>query len=290
MSLLIASTALGLSSAAFQIGAGFAAAERNEQQARRAAQQARGYAREDLTFQQTAISDQAQELRLNAIAQAHQMDMQQEQLSEQAAGTGAEMVMDQAIRGVRGSGTMRAGERMMRAFGREQSVFNTKREVIQASYLSGVRGIERARAQAGAQASRTGTAINDSLQQAYQQSADLRQSSLIQGGFAVLQTGLSYGIQAHEAGHWAGAGAAARRADRAKQAASSVASAAGTVGITPANMPRFTTDNEKPWSRPWEAAHTMSPQTRNFSEFGSIRPELRPARPWETRKLIWGDR
>jgi len=217
MSLLIASAVIGLGAAGYKMGAGMQAARRHESEARRAAEQARGYLREDLELQQAAISDQEQQFRAQAIANVQEMNAAQKTLSENAEQIGTNAIMDQAIRGVTGSGTMRAGEKAIAATGREQSLFETKKELAHGSYLSGIRSIERSRYQAGMQADRGVTAINDMKRGAMQAASDTRKSAIVQGGFMALQAGLSYGMGAVDAGSWLGATGAKTAANSANK-------------------------------------------------------------------------
>lgn len=219
MSFLLASTALGLGSAAFNVAAGFRAAGQHQDDARKAAEQARGYVAEDLQLNQAAIKDQHQELRANAIAQAHQQDMAQQNLSAQAAEASDAAVIGNWSRGGSGAGTDRGMQRMTEGIGREQSVFTSKAELSTASYRFGLRSLDRTAQNLGNQHARNLTGISDGLEKANQEASDMRRTAAIQGGFMALQTGMQYGAAAVEAGHWAGAGGAARAADREERGA-----------------------------------------------------------------------
>lgn len=204
--LLIAATALKLGSAAYETAAAYKKANRIDAEAKRAAELARGYAVEDLAFQQAAIKDEAQQLRMSAQAQAHQIDMQEQGIAAQAEQESAEYIMAQAMRGVTGSGIMRSGQRMVEGYGRNQSSINKEREFAFSRYEIGLRSVDRAYAQADSQARRTYTDIAMQLDSTRRGTRDMRKGALTKFAFDAAGAGLSAAMGAQDAGLIGGGG------------------------------------------------------------------------------------
>lgn len=171
--------------------------------AKKAAQNLRLDSQKDHMFAQVNLDNESQGVRMQATASAHQSDLNQLQLQDQAAEEQGGAMVGQLLRGVSGSGTSRSLLRGFGQFGRAQVGIGLERTAAFNRYNLGMKSVNLQRRIAGENLNRAGRKANTIEDEANyalgrsQTERNINMAGTIANTYAsMISTGLSMGMGA----------------------------------------------------------------------------------------------